>query len=85
MAPAEPIRPDQNRRAASMIRSCSSSVSPWKSGSRRSLALTDSDGVAHVLHDDASAVPPSRGCPLDYSIADVITYFPKDREAAMIE
>ena len=48
------------------------------------LVLTDSDGVAHVLHDDANALPSSRGCPRDYSIADVITYFPKDGDATMI-
>lgn len=40
------------------------------------LALTNPAGETRILHRDDS-VPDGRGCPLDYAIADVITFFPE--------
>src|SRR5690606_30085417 len=36
-----------------------------------------------TLHDD-TALPASRGCPQDYAIADVITYFPGESPSGMM-
>ncbi len=40
------------------------------------LVLTNPAGEARTIHDD-TALPASRGCPQDYAIADVVTYFPE--------
>lgn len=37
---------------------------------------TSPDQSTRILHQDAS-VPDSRGCPRDYRLADIITYFPE--------
>lgn len=30
-----------------------------------------------ILHNDGSSIPKSRGCPLSYSFADLVTYYPQ--------
>jgi len=47
------------------------------------LTLADPEGNAEAIHDDA-AIPASRACPLDYAIADVVTYFPERRDPVMV-
>ncbi len=38
---------------------------------------TQPGGITQVLHEDSS-IPASRHCPLDYDLADIVTYFPDD-------
>ncbi len=39
-------------------------------------------GTTKILHDDQS-IPPSRHCPLDYDLADIITYYPEKGHLAV--
>lgn len=39
---------------------------------------TNSGTQKRVLHKDSATLPNSRGCPLDYSFADLVTYYPKN-------
>lgn len=47
------------------------------------LTLDNPVGEARILHHDTS-IPVSRGCPQDYAIADVITYFPDGAYPVMV-
>ena len=47
------------------------------------LKLADWKGGVRILNED-KVIPASRGCPQDYRIADVITFFPKNRQPVMV-
>lgn len=39
---------------------------------------TNSGSQKRILHKDGVSIPKSRSCPLDYSFADLITYYPEN-------
>ena len=47
------------------------------------LVLANPAGERRAIHDD-TALPASRGCPQDYAISDVVTYFPEGRDPVMV-